>query len=526
MNQIVSFLAPPLVGGFIGYMTNYVAIRMLFRPLRPWYLLGIKLPMTPGVIPAKRHKLAKNIGEMVGEHLLTSKEISEAISSEVFQQDLRAMIEGRIEDILSRDLGPLLTIVPERFRSQVEAGIRVLRWRFLKYLHNHLDSPVFAEKLAEAIASQLETFLARELDGCLSEKTRERFYTGLEETTANFLAGPQVRDWLRDYIDQKAESFLANGGCLKDLLPEAMAEQLLVRLEEESPRLLQKLAEYVEEPVVQDRIARAITKAIGNFIDALGPFAALAGSILNPDAIDLKVRNYLGEKSGEISKWLFDETVQQKIAEIIKDKAGQFMTAPLTELLRNVEPKKINEVRGWFASLATATLERPETAAAIAGLIRDGLETQTQRPVSDILADLFGSDGLVQGKRRVTEEIIMAIRSPRVKRMIDKLVVELLEEKLLNQPVGPLSELLPRAIQEGLADYLLQQTNALLVREVPGLLDSLNIRQIVAQKVDSLDLLRLERLLLNIMEEQFKYINLFGGLLGFLIGLVNLAFLL
>ena len=64
-----------------------------------------------------------------------------------------------------------------------------------------------------------------------------------------------------------------------------------------------------------------------------------------------------------------------------------------------------------------------------------------------------------------------------------------------------------------------------MVREVPGLVASLNIRKIVTKKVDSLDLLRLEKLLMGIMEEQFKYINLFGGLLGFLIGLLNLLLL-
>jgi uncharacterized membrane protein YheB (UPF0754 family) len=53
--------------------------------------------------------------------------------------------------------------------------------------------------------------------------------------------------------------------------------------------------------------------------------------------------------------------------------------------------------------------------------------------------------------------------------------------------------------------------------------ESLNIKRVVTDKVDSLDLLQLERLLLSIMEEQFKYINMFGALLGFLIGLINLA---
>ena len=59
------YLAPPLVGAFIGYLTNRVAIRMLFRPLKAWHLGGIKIPMTPGVIPSKRHQLADNIGTII-----------------------------------------------------------------------------------------------------------------------------------------------------------------------------------------------------------------------------------------------------------------------------------------------------------------------------------------------------------------------------------------------------------------------------------------------------------------------------
>ena len=84
-------LAPPLVGAFIGYMTNYVAIRMLFRPLKPWRILGLRLPMTPGVIPAKRHELAENIGEMVGGHLLTSRDVSQALTNPEFQDELRTL---------------------------------------------------------------------------------------------------------------------------------------------------------------------------------------------------------------------------------------------------------------------------------------------------------------------------------------------------------------------------------------------------------------------------------------------------
>jgi uncharacterized membrane protein YheB (UPF0754 family) len=76
-----------------------------------------------------------------------------------------------------------------------------------------------------------------------------------------------------------------------------------------------------------------------------------------------------------------------------------------------------------------------------------------------------------------------------------------------------------------MAESLHKMTVDMLALEVPDLVQSLNIRKIVTEKLDSLDILKLEGLLLTIMEEQFKYINLFGGLLGFLIGCGNLLFL-
>ena len=52
--RVLSWLAPPLLGAIIGYVTNTIAIRMLFRPLRPWYIWKWRLPLTPGIIPSKR----------------------------------------------------------------------------------------------------------------------------------------------------------------------------------------------------------------------------------------------------------------------------------------------------------------------------------------------------------------------------------------------------------------------------------------------------------------------------------------
>jgi len=101
-------------------------------------------------------------------------------------------------------------------------------------------------------------------------------------------------------------------------------------------------------------------------------------------------------------------------------------------------------------------------------------------------------------------------------------MVETMLDLVAHQPLGVLARLMPSGVRNGITDYIVLSANRMLLQEVPGLVKSLNISQLVTDKVDSLDLLKLEQLLLSIMEEQFKYINLFGALLGFLIGCINL----
>ncbi len=66
---------PPILGGVIGYFTNDIAIKMLFRPYQPKYLLGQRLPFTPGLIPSNQQRLAQKISDVIMRSLLTPEEM-------------------------------------------------------------------------------------------------------------------------------------------------------------------------------------------------------------------------------------------------------------------------------------------------------------------------------------------------------------------------------------------------------------------------------------------------------------------
>lgn len=78
----VSDLSGPILGAIIGYGTNWLAIKMLFRPLKPIKIGKFTLPFTPGIIPKRREGLAKAIGDSVGNHLFTRDDMEQMLLSE------------------------------------------------------------------------------------------------------------------------------------------------------------------------------------------------------------------------------------------------------------------------------------------------------------------------------------------------------------------------------------------------------------------------------------------------------------
>lgn len=520
-----AYLAPPLVGSFIGYMTNYVAIKMLFRPLKPWRILGIRIPMTPGVIPSKRHELAVNIGEMVGDHLLTSGDIGRAIENESFQRDLAQLIDTRMGSLLSRDLGSITEVIPQRFHSYLLASIKVLRWRFIDQLHGYLDSDEFNDIINETIQTRVDHFLSLPLGQSFPNQDLEHFHTSLDQTVQNILTSPKLASWLQELMNQKFDKVIAGDTAPSDLIPDEIIAFICTKLQEEAPAILNNLSSVVQEPEVQENISAAICTAISNFTASLGPLAAMVSGFLSPELIKNKVQGFLTDKGDEIGEWLANETIQTKIADILTVKVHEFLDTPFSTLLKGVSDDKKTTLKTELTAQIILLLQHPKTAASLTSLVKEFITRQTDRPAGDILTDVLGEQAISNSKQWLTTTIIENLRSPKIKQLLDKLIVEKIEQKLLHHPIGPLKDMLPLDVQVSMNDYTRSKISELLIREVPTLVDCLNIRELVTQKVDSLDLMRLENLLMSIMKEQFKYINLFGALLGFLIGLLNLLFL-
>ena len=143
MKAVLSWIVPPLAGAFIGYITNLIAIWMLFRPLNEYRLFGLRLPFTPGILPRERRKLADSIGRMVENELLTPGVLRERLA--------KTEVRGRVENALGSYTGRMLER-PLSYWLEDKPG----EIPFAELLKDFVNSDVFDSFLEEIIRSWFE----------------------------------------------------------------------------------------------------------------------------------------------------------------------------------------------------------------------------------------------------------------------------------------------------------------------------------------------------------------------------------
>ena len=525
--SLLSYAGPPCIGAFIGYLTNKVAICMLFRPLRPWYVYGLKVPMTPGVIPSKRHDLAVNIGEMVGRHLLTSREIGAALSKEPFQEQLHRLIDRKVKEILNRELGTVSTFVPERFKAYFLIGLHTLKYRLGEGVNRYIASDDFQEKMTVSLLTRLDAVAGKELNTYLSPATRQSLYNLLDRLVADLLGNERTSQWLAAFLADKLRQAADRGHSVGDFLPSQLGELLNAIVREQSPAVLRYLASQLADPAVRSHVIKGIVRGIDQFLESLGPVGAMARGFLEVDTFEEKVAVFLKEREGDMVAWLENSEVQERMSSALSRNIEALLQTPLAHLMNKMEAEQLERLCQSLAGQLLAMLGTEGAQDGLRKMLRVALEellAEGRCTLGELANRFLSEESGAQLRETLADEWVALFRTGKAEKLINNLVGTMVDA-LLSRPVGKLSNIVPQGVRAGITDYLHLTANRMLLQEVPDLADSLNIERVVADKVDSLDLLQLERLLLSIMEEQFKYINLFGGLLGFIIGLLNVVFL-
>ncbi len=298
---MVNYIVPPVVGALIGYFTNYIAVKMIFKPYRAYYVFGRRIPFTPGLIPSKREKISEAIAKVVKENLLTEEVIRSRLNEEEVKKSLLILtermfskfedraeelfltfferfskreigdyvdfsfIEGELEGLVDlivrgingKQVGELL---PEKFKGELEKVIDEKIEEFVNLLIEEAEKPEFRDVVYSLIRENLEKLsgllpiLTDKIVSSFSEKATD-YVTSLIERSAESpefrlkiskLLWTKVQEFLRKEINTDSKGWLK----VREFLKRALKEYLdRIRkkklLEKERKKLSSEISKFV-----------------------------------------------------------------------------------------------------------------------------------------------------------------------------------------------------------------------------------------------------------------------------------------
>lgn len=109
MNLIISpLMLLPVVGAFIGWFTNWLAVKMLFHPREPWRILGLTIQ---GVFPRRQAVLAEKLGDVVAEKLITDRDIAAKLDNPKVREAIKARVLSFLDTAIKERLPAAVPMV-------------------------------------------------------------------------------------------------------------------------------------------------------------------------------------------------------------------------------------------------------------------------------------------------------------------------------------------------------------------------------------------------------------------------------
>lgn len=166
-----------LLAAFTGWITTWIAIKMLFHPRKPIRIFGLTIQ---GIFPKNQRLIAEKLGQMVSRELLSFDEIEAKVTDPENLQKLRPDIEAHIDHFLRnklKDVFPMLSMMmgektinqlKEAFLQELESLFPVLMKSYMNKLEHDLD-------LEKIVTEKVAGFSSEKLEDILNQITKKEF---------------------------------------------------------------------------------------------------------------------------------------------------------------------------------------------------------------------------------------------------------------------------------------------------------------------------------------------------------------
>ncbi len=462
---MLKYIISPVLGAAVGYFTNWLAIKMLFKPYEEKRIMGIKIPFTPGLIFKQRYKISQKIGRVSEDYILTNYVMGKYISLPQNKKSLYNHIDSFLKKIEEKDYTVekvtklYLKKNYENFFKNTELNIQ----KAFVFLLNNEVLAANADKAAKIF-----------IDEALSNIKIDKYIDILFKSTDNIDTAYDLKDKLLvDGILDKS---------FEDIFGENAIDKIKNGIKNTVPKFCDKLAYFINNEHVDDKLNKLAKKIIEENV------RGFAGLFVNSNKIYLNIK----------SKFL-DFINSEDGKKLIEDKILSFVCENYNLSFKNILFKvDINDF--LYKNLYNFSQYLREKSSGMS--FNDALKVFCP-DFKDKILNKAGSNFKAYLEKRV--EIFSHNITEYIKNMKINGILSFLRKIILNEEN-----------YEWLWENIAEKGFAEIVKHI-------KISSVIEERINEFDMKLIEEITLSIVKKELNAITLFGGVLGFIIGLIPIA---
>lgn len=295
--MFLQYISGPVLGAVIGYITNDIAIRMLFRPRAAKYIFGKRVPFTPGIIPKEKNRIAGAIGGAISENLMNKEVLEKTLLSDEMLEKLRNAVdeffydqlhnEETLEQFASHYLttdeisamrestcDEIAKLITAKLRNKaIGANIaHAATQHVIEKTRSSVAGKIKADRLLEVIASPIESKLAQHINEVLKEQAPS-MSTRIVYTEADKLMSMPMCELFKGHEQQLEQA------------REGIVSVYRTIISEHLPRILEsinisKIVESRIQEMDMEEVEKIIFSVMHKELRAIVWLGALLGSIM------------------------------------------------------------------------------------------------------------------------------------------------------------------------------------------------------------------------------------------------------
>ncbi|EHK2346303.1 DUF445 family protein [Clostridium perfringens] len=488
------YIIGALIGAVIGYITNWLAIKMLFRPREAKYIFGMKLPFTPGLIPKEKSRIANKVGETVGTHLLNSDSLSKALKDDKIKAKFNEVAKEKINQVINSN-----STLDDSLKNTLGENYYALKGNMInnitKTILESIQEEEFKNKvkfyIVDSIKERLNKNPEKIIDFINSNKFREVIINTLEEE--------KTRDIIGKALLKEVKTLGKEDLTIEEVIP----ENIKPYIEEYVKSQKDTLVDIIKDLLRDDEVSHKIKSAINDNIPSI------VSMFLSEDVI-------YGKLVSLVDKSLSEEENKEYICDAALAFVHESMKKKVSDVINNVGEEKLEVISDALGDKISKKLNTEENIDSIISKLN--CKISSFNSYEEIIKVLFNDyenilidniDSMIS--RIVNNNQISGEISKIIEKVFDKFLQNSLNDICYNK----------QNLENSIMSILDNLYNDFVENKSAKVLEIVDISSIVEEQINAFEVDYAEEIIIGIANKELKAITWLGALLGGILGILS-----